>query len=427
MSQKILVVDDEPDIRGLLKDILDDEGYLVEVAEDGLSARQAFDQFNPDLVLLDIWMPDVDGISLLKEWNINTDSNTTVVMMSGHGTVETAMEATKFGAQDFLEKPVSMAKLLTTVSNNIKRSSDERIPEEIVATQFEQLIGSSQLIKSIRAEVEKAAASTLPIFIRGDGGVGKHVVAAHIAHSTAGIRKIEWIMPSNFHLPTVHDNNCVYFVSDFADFSSQQIKQIADCFMKNEVSNQQKNVKFVLATHYEYSYFEHKLLDHPFLRDSWRVPIHFPLLNEHKEDIPELLEYYANWISDTEDLPYRHFNVATQNRLRNHDWRGNLSELKVLIRKLLASKNEFDIDNQEIDLLLQIVERRTDSSAHSETLFNIDLEQGLKTSRELFERQYLQLQLEKSQGNMSELSKRSGQERTYLYRKLKALGIQTKK
>ncbi len=427
MSQKILVVDDEPDIRELLKDILDDEGYLVETAEDGTAARDAFDNFNPDLVLLDIWMPDVDGISLLKEWEVNPMSHTSVVMMSGHGTVETAMEATKYGAQDFLEKPISMAKLLTTVSNNIKSKVVEEVAKEAAVTNFEQLIGSSDALKNLRVEVEKAAVSGHPIFLSGESGVGKHVVAAHVAFSTPGIQKIEWIMPSNFHLPTVHDNSCVYFVSDFADFSTQQIKQIADCFMKSEVSNQQKNLKFVLATHYDYSYFEHKLINHPFLRESWQVAIQFPLLNEHKEDIPELLEYYANWISDTEDLPYRHFNVATQNRLRNHDWRGNLSELKVFIRKLLASRNEFDIDIQEIVSLLQVVERRSDALSNTANIFEIDLEQDLKTARELFERLYLQLQLDKSQGNMSELARRSGQERTYLYRKIKALGIQSKK
>ncbi len=427
MSQKILVVDDEPDIRDLLKDILDDEGYTVEVAEDGQSARQVYDALCPDLVLLDIWMPDVDGITLLKEWKIDTDSQAAVVMMSGHGTVETAMEATKFGAQDFLEKPISMAKLLTTVANNIK-NNNEPDTKELKDSHFEQIIGSSDVIKNLREEVEKAANSDHPIFVFGDSGVGKHVVAAHVAHCSQGITKIEWIMPANFYLPSVNDRNCVYFVADFADFSSQQIKQMADFFMENKLSNSHRNLKFVLATRYEYEHFAQKLVNHSFLRDSWLLPIHVPLLNDHKEDVPELLEYYANWISDTEDLPYRHFNVATQNKLRNHDWRGNLSELKVLIRKLLASKNELDIDAQEIISLLQIIDRRVPTSQGADELvLHIDLDKDLKTSREIFERQYLQLQFEKSNGNMSELARRSGQERTYLYRKIKALGIQTKK
>jgi len=427
MKQKILVVDDEPDIRDLLKDILDDEGYHVEVAKDGQSARQVYESFVPNLVLLDIWMPDVDGITLLKEWKINPDSQTAVVMMSGHGTVETAMEATKFGAQDFLEKPISMAKLLSTITHNLKAQNIE-MPADTLDVRYERIIGSSPAIKALREEVEQAAASDHPIFVMGESGVGKHVIASHVASFIPGGRKIEWIMPSHFYLPSAHENNCVYYVSDFAEFTSTQTKQIAQYFMENELSHQQRNLKFILSTHYDYENFSQKLEKFPFLRDSWRLAIKMPLLNEHKEDIPELLEYYANWISETEDLPYRHFNVATQNRLRNHDWRGNLSELKVLIRKLLLSKNDLDIDIQEIAALLQVIDRRAPTlSEHADTVFHINLEDDLKTSRELFERQYLELQLEKSQGKMSELAKRSGQDRTYLYRKIKALGIQTKK
>ncbi len=426
MSHKILVVDDEPDIRHLLKDILDDEGYEVVVAENGQSARQEFFNFVPDLVLLDIWMPDIDGITLLKEWKIQPDSHSSVVMMSGHGTVETAMEATKFGAQDFLEKPISMAKLLSTVSNNLKSHSTASLLEAD-AKRFEQLTGSSERMKSLRAEVEKAAASDHPIFVYGDSGVGKHVLACHVAHCSPGIKKLEWVTSGNFHLPTIYDNNCVFFVSDFTDFSNAQMKQISDFFMENELSKQNKNIKFVLATKFEYAQFSNRLSDYPNLRDSWRFPIIIPTLNEHNEDVPELLEYYANWISDTEDLPYRHFNVATQNMLRNHDWRGNLSELKALIRKLLTSNSKLDIEVAEITPLMQIIERRTEGSVDNpEHVFMIDLDKDLKTSRELFERQYLQLQLEESSGNMSELARRSGQERTYLYRKIKALGIKTK-
>ncbi len=427
MTQRILVVDDEPDIRELLKDILDDEGYAVEVAKDGQSARHAFEYFAPDLVLLDIWMPDIDGITLLKEWKINPDSPVSVVMMSGHGTVETAMEATRFGAQDFLEKPISMAKLLSTVSNHLKALSGNSA-NEVIDMHFERIIGSSEVINNVREEVEKAAASNQPLFVMGESGVGKHVIAAHVASCSAGINKIEWIMPGNFYLPSVNENNCVYFVADFADFTTQQLKQMADYFMENELSNQQRNLKFILATRYEYDYFAQKLAAFPFLRDSWMFPIRVPLLNERREDIPELLEYYANWISETEDLPYRHFNVATQNRLRNHDWRGNLSELKVLIRKLLSMNNSLDIDIQEIASLLQVIDRRAPiAEIQSDNMFCINLDHDLKTSRELFERQYLELQLAKSQGKMSELAKRSGQDRTYLYRKIKALGIKTKK
>ncbi len=115
-TTNILVVDDEPDIRELVREILEDEGYVVTVAEDGASARTAFARSKPDLVLLDIWMPDVDGITLLKEWSTSCKPDCPVVIMSGHGTVETAVEATRLGAHDFIQKPVSLAKLLAVVT-----------------------------------------------------------------------------------------------------------------------------------------------------------------------------------------------------------------------------------------------------------------------------------------------------------------------
>ena len=123
MSARILVVDDEPDIRFLLKDILEDEGYLVDVAEHARAANEIRRSIQPDLVLLDIWMPEIDGVTLLKEWKSSGKDDCPVVMMSGHGTVETAVEATRFGAVDFVEKPLSMAKLLNTVKSALSGAS----------------------------------------------------------------------------------------------------------------------------------------------------------------------------------------------------------------------------------------------------------------------------------------------------------------
>ncbi|MBL7002949.1 MAG: sigma-54-dependent Fis family transcriptional regulator [Gammaproteobacteria bacterium] len=428
MNGKILVVDDEPDICNLLQDILVDEGYEVLVANNGEKARQIFNKTSPDLVLLDIWMPDIDGISLLKEWKIEPNSKSAVVMMSGHGTVETAMEATKFGAQDFIEKPISMSKLLTTVGNNLKAHS-ALLTDEEVTLQYEQLIGSSLVMKKLRDEIDAALASDKPVFIFGKHGVGKHIVASHIAYHHRSFKKIETITPENFQLPTQYDNHSIFFLTDFVDLTSNQIKLLANFCMEKELSHKHRNIRFLLSSSQEYEFFSDKLAEYPMLRDGWRFPIEVPQLNEHSEDIPDLLEYYVNWISDTEDLPYRHFPVAAQNLLRHHDWRGNLSELKAMIRKLLTSNDAPEIEVKEIRPLLQVIERRVKEIPVNfpENHFVIDLDRDLKESRELFERQYLELQLQQCNGNMSELARRSGQERTYLYRKIKSLGINTKK
>src|SRR6187402_3956762 len=145
-AARILVVDDENEIRGLLKEILADEGYEVDVAADAAEARAARAQHDPDLVLLDIWMPDTDGITLLREWVLPNGTSCPVVMMSGHGTVETAVEATRLGAFDFVEKPLSLAKLLRTVERALDVSKRRRQPGKLLAPQLMVPIGKSKLM-----------------------------------------------------------------------------------------------------------------------------------------------------------------------------------------------------------------------------------------------------------------------------------------
>ena len=157
MKPYIMVVDDEPDIRSLVKDILEDEGYAVGVAQDGASARSLLRDRMPDLVLLDIWMPDIDGISLLQEW-VATGLKAPVVMVSGHGTVESAVEATRHGAFDFLEKPLSLGKLLQTVQKALAqgRSSKEPTRHTLPRTEFEP-VGRSTVMQRLRDQARRVA------------------------------------------------------------------------------------------------------------------------------------------------------------------------------------------------------------------------------------------------------------------------------
>src|SRR6478672_9677498 len=143
-SGLVLVVDDEPDIRTTVKEILEDEGYQVVVAENAAAAREARRQFRPDVVLLDIWMPDLDGISLLREWAANGAPACPVIMMSGHGTVETAVEATRLGAYDFVEKPISLAKLLLTIERALETSRLKAENGKLFAPQLLAPVGKSK-------------------------------------------------------------------------------------------------------------------------------------------------------------------------------------------------------------------------------------------------------------------------------------------
>ena len=181
-ASHILVVDDEPDIRTLLKEILEDEGFEVRVAENAEQARAARRERRPDLVLLDIWMPDTDGITLLKEWAQNEEIDMPVVMMSGHGTVETAVEATRLGAYDFIEKPLSIAKLLLTIQRALENMSLVRENEGLRRglVPISDLIGNSPAMQQLKTNIKRVAEHGAAVFVSGDSGTGKEVIARYI-------------------------------------------------------------------------------------------------------------------------------------------------------------------------------------------------------------------------------------------------------
>ena len=185
MNARILVVDDEPDIRFLLKDILEDEGYMVDVAEHAKAANEIRQTTNPDLVLLDIWMPEVDGVTLLKQWKSSGRDRCPVVMMSGHGTVETAVEATRYGAIDFVEKPLSMAKLISTVKSalahgtyNLRQESKRR---------REEPVGNSRFVQNLKRRMMELRGSNQAVFLTGPYGSGRRIWADYLSESTGGM------------------------------------------------------------------------------------------------------------------------------------------------------------------------------------------------------------------------------------------------
>src|SRR5687767_3566509 len=179
-AARILVVDDESEIRGLLKEILADEGYEVDVAADAAEARAIRTQHDPDLVLLDIWMPDTDGITLLREWAQPNGASCPVVMMSGHGTVETAVEATRLGAFDFVEKPLSLAKLLRTVERALDAGKRKRQSGKLMVPPLMVPVGKSKLMQQLRAELQQIASNPSPVLLVGEPGSGREAFARYL-------------------------------------------------------------------------------------------------------------------------------------------------------------------------------------------------------------------------------------------------------
>jgi DNA-binding NtrC family response regulator len=449
----ILVVDDEPDIRSLLKDILQDEGYEVGVAEDGNAARKARRTRRPDLVLLDIWMPDVDGITLLKEWNEEAGPAPPVIMMSGHGTVETAVEATRLGAWDFIEKPLSMGKLLVTVQRALEayRLLQEHNGLLRRGRPLVDPIGRSQAMNQLREHVRRIAQHNAPVLIRGEAGSGKGVVAHYLhAHShrdqgpfiEVGLGSVASGNPAaelfgqeegdKIHFGLLERaNGGTLFLDDIADVDLATQARLLGALESGRYYRLggrepvQVNVRFVAGTRCN---LDQRVQEGRFRADLFYqlnvVPVEIPPLRDHAEDIPELLAFYVDYFVTHDKLSYRAFTVAAQNRLRHYHWPGNVHELQNLVQRLLIVGTGNEIDVAEVDAALAVqpapaVLTGIDSLGEAYKL-------PLREARELFERHYFTRLLEEFDGSMSRVAQHAGIERTHLYRKLRSLDLDGK-
>ena len=344
MNARILVVDDEPDIRLLLKDILEDEGYQVDVAEHARAANRLRSLSKHDLVLLDIWMPEVDGVTLLKEWKTNQSDSCPVVMMSGHGTVETAVEATRYGAFDFVEKPLSMAKLLSTVKSALSSTGAGHQPEPI-----EEPVGNSQQVQDLRKQMQTLRSSNAPVFFVGADGSGRKIWANYLIRLSNPNSSLKLFDSSTDITRLMPLSGNLYF-EEISDLSELQQTQFLRLIQQQDVSG---HFRIIASSHFNWIQLSEMGSVLPRIAELWKTAIEIPTLRDHIEDIPELLEYYVNWFGENEQLPYRHFGVAAQNQLRNHHWSGDLKQLKNFIRATLSHSDEQIVEIDETNHLLQ--------------------------------------------------------------------------
>jgi len=448
--ERVLVIDDEPDIRDIVRDILEDEGYETVVAESAEAGREIRHEGEFDLALLDIWMPGTDGITLLKEWAENGGPDVPVVMISGHGNVETAVEAIRFGAYDFLEKPLSTAKLLVTVKRALEDWRLRRENRELKGrlAQPSELVGRSEPMIQLRERIERVARTDSWVLVTGEPGSGKGVVA-RVLHHKSPRREMPLIELSLGATPAVSVSNQL-FGSEVDEAVQRGTLEEANggTLVLDEIGDIDLEVQGKLVSAIE---------ERRFLRVGGRTPIEFdvriiatsnrdllalvregrfredlyyrlnvvpigvPPLRQHVEDVPELVDYYVKWLVDRDELPYRRFTTGALNVLRNYDWPGNVRELKNLVQRLLIFNRGEDINAEEATIAIggSMVERELSYAA---SVF----EMPLKEARDQFERAYLTHHLGLVQGNVSELAQVIGMERTHLYRKLKNLGIDPK-
>lgn len=447
----VLVVDDEPDIRELVSEILADEGYQVSVAENGDKARQALRDRRPDLILLDIWMPDIDGISLLQEWAEADELPCPVIMMSGHGTVETAVEATRLGAYDFLEKPLSLAKLLLTTERALEahRLAQENVGLRRRAAALFEPVGNSQGMQRLREQVKRVAQHDSWVLISGEPGSGRETYARYL-HANSSRRDrpfvdvgVSAITQGGAALELFgreEGGHTQYGRLEQASGGTLFLDEVAD--MDMEVQAQlvaaldtgtflrvggtepvQLDVRIVAATARD---LQQLVAEGRFREDLFYqlnvVPLHVPPLRERREDVPLLLSSAVDRLVENEKLPYRRFSMAAQNYLRNHDWPGNVRELLNLVQRVLILGTDPEISLDEVKAAMGAAQE----SGEQETIAGVILDQPLRDAREAFEKAYLEFHLQQNDGNISQMAQNVGVERTHLYRKLRDRGIEIK-
>ena len=443
-ASRILVVDDESDIRRLLQEILTEEGYEVEVAADAGQARAARARQTPDLVLLDIWMPDTDGITLLREWSTEASDSCPVVMMSGHGTVDTAVGATRLGAYDFVEKPLSLAKLLRTVERALDARSRRPSGKFVSAgaSGVTAPVGRSRAITQLRAELMRLAAYSAPLLLLGESGTDREQLARFVHQSGPSSAGPFVVVDSR----TLREENAsamllgdasqpgrleqarkgTLFLGDIEDLPDSTQRLLSGLLESGRFVRPGSGEAVALETRIISSArpgIVNRVQTEGFRRDLYAqlsvLMLRVPSLRDYAEDVPELLRHYVDALTETEGLRFRRFSVAAQNRLRNYPWPDNARELRNLTRRFLLNSGPEEIGLEEVERELSA------QTPADEPLVKHDLlALPLREAREQFERAYLQQQLMLCNGKVGLLAKRVDMERTHLYRKLRSLGIE---
>jgi DNA-binding NtrC family response regulator len=410
----ILVVDDEVGIRELLSEILIDEGYDVRLAEHATAARRIRGELRPDLVLLDIWMPDTDGISLLKEWHAAGHLNMPVVMMSGHGTIDTAVEATRFGAFDFLEKPIALQKLLSTVQKALKHDTPPQRPPLTL-----EAFGRSTFVKEFKRRLEQAAAKAPVLLLKGAvGGM------AEICARTLQPPRAPWLDLSSVSSALTQEmlekvNGGVLFVPDLAALGKMQQMNLAFAVDRLE----KLKLQLVAATVTPLSALGEAGWDSKLLARLGDVWVGMPPLAGHADEVPEIAGLLLTNFVERGEVQPRRFATGALNALRTQPWQNrpeaNWSDLYALVRNLALTSLDEEISADDV----QRVMPQDDQGGQELASLIPLLDQPLREARDAFEKLYFEHHLRIEGGNMTKLAERSGLERTHLYRKLKQLDV----
>ena len=454
MSADILIVDDEADIRDLVAGILDDEGHRCRTAANSDEALAAIESRRPQLVFLDIWIQGsrLDGLQILDLVK-QQHPDLPVVMISGHGNVETAVSAIKRGAYDFIEKPFKADRLVLVAERALEASRLKREVKElrVKAQQASRIIGSSQTVNQLRQTIERVAATNARIMISGAPGAGKELVARTIHGLSA--RSGGPFVAINAATITPDTMESELFGVEGADNRGRKVgaleeahggtlylDEVADMLRETQgkilrvlVDQNFQRVGGTMRVHVDVRVVSSTARDlgaeivagrfrEDLLHRLSVVPIRVPSLAERREDIPELIVHFMDQISASTGLPKRPLAEDAMAVLQSHDWPGNIRQLRNNIERLLilaegdpASEITAALLPSEVGSLVP----STPNGAGGEKLLSM----ALREAREIFEREYLVAQINRFGGNISRTAEFIGMERSALHRKLKSLGI----
>ncbi len=457
MANEILIVDDEPDIRMLIEGILEDEGYTVRQAGDSDAALAAFRMRRPSLVILDIWLQGsrLDGLGILKAL-LTEEPHVPVVMISGHGTIETAVAAIQLGAYDFIEKPFKSDRLLLIIRRALEaaRLAQENAELRLRAGFESTLTGHSPAITALRAAVERVAPTGSRVLISGPAGSGKEV-AARMVHTRSRRADGPFVALNCATLNPARFEEELFGVEAGADpIASPRRAGVLErahggTLLLDEVSDMPIETQGKIVRALQDQTFERlggsfrvkvdvrvlattnrdlqaEIGNARFREDLYYrlavVPIRMPSLRERREDVPELARHFLERSAETSGMPGRELSTDALTALQAYDWPGNVRQLRNLMDWLLIMAPGTASDSIRAEML------PAEISQGAPALLNFDpsadlMGLPLREARDLFETQYLQAQLLRFGGNISRTAGFVGMERSALHRKLKQLGV----
>jgi two-component system, NtrC family, nitrogen regulation response regulator NtrX len=450
MKPKILVVDDERSILESLRGILQDEAYLVNTATSGEQALDEIFKDPPDLVLLDVWLPGMDGLAVLGEIK-KVFSNLPVIIISGHGNVESAVRATKMGAFDYVEKPLSLERIVVSVQNALEfyRLQEENRLWQQKAHRRSQLTGKSPAVESLRAEIQRAAPTNATVLITGENGTGKEVVArmlhlwsrrsqrpmveVNCAAIPEELIESELFGHEKGAFTGAHErrrgkfdsaNGGTLFLDEIGDMSLRTQAKILRIIQEQNFERVggsraiQVDVRIVVATNKD---LQKEIEAGRFRQDLYYrlnvIPIHLPPLRERLQDIPLLVEDFLSQVANESTMGRKDIDPRVHSILQSYHWPGNIRELRNFVERLVIMTPEQIIGPQDLP---RDFHRNLQISPGNSDPYHLP---SLKEARAGFEREYLVRKLEECSWNISLTAQQIGIERSHLHRKMKSLGI----